>query len=238
MGGTEPKSVLPLGEREAPLHYVLCGLRRAGVSDVLVVTGWRPEVVQEYVTERADGLTLAFIRNARFASWGNFHSVRLAVDQSPGVDLLIVNSDVITVPEVYDRVNQTPGDLVLAVEQRARLDSEDMRVQLHGDRVRTIGKWVDLKKSHGEFCGVSLMRPRAALLYAEVASDLEWRAETSLYYEDVYADLLPRVDARAAFVVTGEYAEVDSPEDVGAAVRVVEEHDDAFKDAPATSETV
>ena len=233
MGGTDPKSVLALGDHKAPLHYIVNGLRKAGVTDVLVVTGWRPQVVQEYVTSRADGLTTAFIRNARFASWGNFHSVRLAVDQSPGRDLLVVNSDVITIPEIYDRVLETAGDLVLAVEQREHLDVEDMRVRLHGDRVHTIGKWVDMAQSHGEFCGVSLMRPRAARLYAELASQLEWRAETSLYYEDIYEAILDRIDARAAFVAKGEYAEVDRPEDVDAAVRVIEDHDAAF----ATSET-
>src|SRR5688572_17558547 len=118
------------------LHYILTGLKRAGIEDLMVVTGFQPAKIQEFVTEHWGEATYVF--NARYASWGNFHSVRVALDQSPGMDVLFVNSDVILHPDVYTRVMDTRGDLVLAVQQRYDLDEEDMKVRVDRGRVRGI----------------------------------------------------------------------------------------------------
>lgn len=230
MGGRKPKTLLEVGDHEPLLHYILEGLKTAGVEDLMVVTGFEPAQIQEYVGSRWDEDKVTYVFNARYASWGNFHTVRMAIEQSPGMNLMCVNSDVIVHPDVYRRVAETPGDLVLAVQKRPphKLDQEDMRVHLEGGRVRGIGKELPMALSHGEFAGVSLIRPAAAIPYLNVATNLEWRAATTLYYEDIYGTILPRVDSRAALVPGDHYAEVDTPDDVQSAVQVIETNADAW----------
>lgn len=222
IGGEVPKTLVPVGPHRPLLNYLLQGLKTAGISDLLIVTGFNADAISAAATEQWGEEGLAFIWNARFASWGNFHSVRVALDQSPGKDVLVVNSDIVISPEVYGRVLSSWGDLVLAVQRRPNLDEEDMRVELDGTRVAAIGKSLKMVRSHGEYAGVSLLRPKAARAYLELATDLEWRAETGLYYEDLYARLLGQLDVRAAEVGGGEYAEVDVPEDFAAAQQVIE----------------
>lgn len=224
MGGGTPKTLLHMGAGGPLLQYLLDGLKSAGVEDLLVVTGHRPEEISGFVTERWGEDNLSFVQNQRYASWGNFHSVRMAVDQSPGFDLLVVNSDIAIAPEVYKRVIAKPGDLVLAVQRRQRLDAEDMRVQLDGDKVIALGKKLHMARSHGEYCGVSMLRGIAHRHYGDVATAWQWRAETGGYYEDVYNEIVPRLDAHSAEVAAGEYAEVDTPEDVEGAVQVIRRH--------------
>lgn len=237
MGGRTPKTLLPLDDHEPLLHYILTGLQKAGIDDLLVVTGFEPEQIQDYVNERWDEDKVTYVFNARYASWGNFHSVRMAIDQSPGMNLLVVNSDVVVHPDVYTKVAKAQGDLVLGVQWRPThlLDEEDMRVRLDKDRVRAIGKDLSMAHSHGEFAGVSLLRPPAAAVYSNIATNLEWRAATTLYYEDIYAAMIPRVDVRAALVPGEQYAEVDEPGDVAAAVQVIEHNSSAWDatEAPA-----
>ena len=228
MGGNEPKTLLPLGDRDPMLFHILSGLKSAGVDDVLFVTGFKPQAIQDYIASHFSDLEPTYVFNARFASWGNFHSVRVALDQSPGMDVLVVNSDVVVHPDVYSRVVSSYGDLVLAVQKKRVLDDEDMRVHLQGDRIKGIGKHLKRAFSHGEYAGVSLLRPAAARAYGDVANRLEWAADTDLYYEDVYARILDLVEARAARVNEYEYAEVDTPDDVAAALAVVERHPDAW----------
>jgi choline kinase len=228
MGGEHPKTLLPVGEQRPVLHYILEGLKQAGIDDLLVVTGFKPQEIQDFVTENWGEAT--FVYNARYASWGNFHSVRMAVDQSPGFDLMIVNSDIVVHPDVYKRVLATQGELILSVQRRQRTDTEDMRVRLDKDRIRGVSKELGRAHSHGEFCGVSMLRGRAQRVYADLATNWEWRATTHGYYEDVYNSMLDRVDARAAEVAAGEYAEIDTPDDIADAVTVVERH---FAPTPA-----
>jgi choline kinase len=228
MGGGPPKTLVPVGDREPLLHYILTGIKHAGIDDLMVVTGHRAADVQAYVAEHWGGEGVTYVFNARYSSWGNFHSLRVALDQSPGFDVLAINSDIVVHPDVHKRVIGTTGDLALAVERRRRLDQEDMRVQLKGSRVVGIGKGLKDIHSHGEFDGVSLVRPPAARLYTERCTELEWEGTTTLYYEDVYAQILDRIDARAAIVEPGEYAEVDVPEDMDAAGAVIDRHADAW----------
>lgn len=109
MGGTKPKTLFPVAGNKSLLHYLLQGLRHAGVNDLLVVTGFLPASVQDFVTEHWGEDGVAFVRNARYASWGNFHTVRMAIDQSTGRDLLVVNSDIVIHPEVFRRASIHPG---------------------------------------------------------------------------------------------------------------------------------
>lgn len=224
MGGETPKTLLPIGDKGSLLSYIIAGLQKAGVDDLLVVTGHRAEELQTAATEAWGGGSISFIRNMRYASWGNFHSVRMAVDASPGMDVMVVNCDIVVHPEVYSRVIEKPGDLVLAVQRKQRLDSEDMRVKLEGDRVSGVSKKLPMAASHGEYAGVSLLRGPAHRAYVEESSARQWSAATAGYYEDVYNAVIPRLDARSAAVAAGEYAEVDTPEDVAAAVEVIERH--------------
>ena len=236
MGGARPKTLIPIGDHEPLLYYLLKGVASVGVDDLLVVTGFSPADVHSYVDEHWSGRA-TFVRNARYASWGNFHSVRVAIDQSPGLDLLVLNSDVVVHPDVLARTVDGIGDLVLAVQGKDRLDPEEMRVTLDGDSVVAISKELPMPESHGEFVGVSVLRPTAAGHYAHIATDLEWAAQTSLYYEDVYARMLDSVDARAARVDPGEYAEVDGADDVDAAEAVISTHEHAWEPAaPPVSE--
>jgi choline kinase len=228
MGGAKPKSILPLGDHEPLLHYLLKGLQHAGVDDLMIVTGFMPEAVTSFVSEHWGEENVTYVRNTRYASWGNFHSARMAIDQSPGFDLMIVNSDIVVHPEVFTRVAESPGDLVLAVEERYGLDTEDMRVRLDGRRVRDVGKDLEMQFSSGEFCGISLLRDNAQIAYKDTATAVEWERTSQIYYEDVYKRMLERVDARAAEVKHGEYAEVDVPEDVPAALEIIERHRDVF----------
>lgn len=228
MGGAGPKSLIPLDNKEPPLHYLLKSLAKTGIEDLLVITGFGFQALEAYLADRSEDLQIAYVRNTRYASWGNFHSVRMALDQSPGMDVLVLNSDIIIAPAVLERAIASDADLVLAVQRRRRLESEDMRVELDGDTVRAIGKNIKMVRSHGEFCGVSVIRPRGARAYGDIATSLQWTAETALYYEDVYARMLGSIETRATAVEEDEYAEVDSPEDVAAAVAVVEQHEQSW----------
>src|SRR6187402_2145552 len=102
MGGGTPKTLIPVSDGQGPLlQYILEGLKKAAIDDLLVVTGHRAEEVETFVTDSWGSDDVTFVRNMRYASWGNFHSVRVALDASPASDVLVVNSDIVVHPDVY-----------------------------------------------------------------------------------------------------------------------------------------
>jgi choline kinase len=233
MGGRGAKTLFPIERHQPLLFYILRGLEKARVEEVLIVTGFHAGDVEDYARKTSPSLNLLFSHNDRYADWGNFHSLRVALEASAGRHLLVVNSDIVVHPVVFSRVATTAGDLVLAVERRDDLDREDMRVQIDGGRVVAIGKNLELASSHGEFDGVSLLRDEAGAAYLARCDEVE-RTDPSVYYEDVYARILPAVHAAAAPVAAGEYAEMDSPEDVPAAAAVIRSHWSAWDPEPVT----
>lgn len=210
-GGDAPTALTPI-EGEPLLNHTLESLKQAGIDDLLVVTGVKSADVQSLVSERWGEATFVF--NARYASWGNFHSVRMALDQSPGIEVMVVNTNVVVDPDVLRRVTGAPGDLVATVQRRHRFGPDDMRVTLRDGRVRAIGRGIKQAHTHAEYCGVSLIRPAAARLFQDIATDQQWYARTNITYEDIYNLMLGGIDARAVDVQGNEYAKVANPNDI------------------------
>ena len=69
----EFKPLLPMGE-ETVIRNVIRVLQTAGVSRILVVTGYQSKVLQEHLAHAG----VMFVHNERFAQTKMFDSVRLA----------------------------------------------------------------------------------------------------------------------------------------------------------------
>lgn len=225
MGGERPKTLIPLGGKPPLLHYILRGLSIAGIMRVKIVTGFRPEDIEAFVAAGPRRPEVTYAANPRWAEAGNYHSLRVGLESTAGNDVLVVNCDVVVHPDVYRRVAGAPADLVLALQARDDLDTEDMKVELRNGSIAAIGKALAPERSHGEYAGVSLVRPAAAAAYLEACERVEAEGDTSGYYEDLYARVLDRVTTAAAPVGPGEYAEVDEPADVAHAVEVIDSLD-------------
>ena len=69
------KPLLPMGE-ESVIQNVVRVLREAGVQQIVVVTGYRKEVLEEHLKNAS----VMFVHNERFAQTKMFDSVKLGLD--------------------------------------------------------------------------------------------------------------------------------------------------------------
>ena len=221
MGGVMPKTLIPLEEDGPLLDYILRGIAGAGVGKLVVVTGFMPDALKRHVASCDAALDVTFVHNPLWEERGNYHSLRVALEALPQRAVLAINCDVIVVPKVYQRVASAEADLALAVQRRNDLNQEDMRVRVEDGSVTAISKQLDMSESHGEFAGVSLLRPAAAGRYITTCDRNDRAGRTSGYYEDVFAQILDDRPAAAVEVPMNGYAEVDVPEDVPAARAVI-----------------
>lgn len=215
-----PKTLLPLTDGRTILDLALANLSAAGLSDVVVVTGFAAARVEERVPEleRRYGVALDLVFNDRAEEWNNAYSLWLA-REALADGALLVNGDTVHPGSVEETLLHARGpDILLAVDDEKHLGEEEMKVELTDDgTLRRIHKGVDPATADGEYIGVALIEPAAAAALAE-ALEATWRRDPSLYYEDGFQEFSDRGgEVRVAPIGSVDWVEVDDHEDLARA---------------------
>jgi choline kinase len=212
-----PKTLLPLNDGRTILDVALSNLRSVGLTDVVVVTGFAAERIEERATEleRRHGVALELVFNDRAEEWNNAYSLWLA-HHAFGDGVLLVNGDTVHPVSVEESLLEARGpEVLLAVDRRKTLGEEEMKVLLSEDgSVERISKNVDPAAAAGEYIGLALVEPAAANALA-YALETTWRRDPSLYYEDGFQELADQGgQVRAAAIGTSDWVEVDDHADL------------------------
>jgi choline kinase len=211
--GQGPKALEPIAGR-ALIDRALDGLTDAGIERALIVAGYHAEQVELHVGDRAQTVV-----NRESRDFENFVSLAVGLRAAAPGRVLVLNGDVILAPGVLRAVVEHPSPLVLGV-CLGRVDHEGLKVELHRGRVVRLGKGLPPESTAGEFVGVSVLSQAARDRYLERVDTVRAEGRTDLYYEDVYSDLCPDVTVAPVSIDPGDWAEVDTPEDLAAARRV------------------
>lgn len=213
-----PKTLLPVAGETTILDIALRNLAAAGLREIAVVVGHAAGVVADRAPalERAHGVTLTLIHNARAQEWNNAYSLWLAREYLTG-GALLVNGDTVhpaTVEKTLLAARGTAG-LVLAIDDVKPLADEEMKVVLDGQGLLArITKQMDPAVADGEYIGATLIEGPAAGPLAD-ALEATWRRDPGLYYEDGYQELADRGgEIAVAAIGAVEWVEVDNHDDL------------------------
>jgi choline kinase len=215
-----PKTLLPVRGEDTILDLTLANLRAAGIERAAIVTGFAAGRIEAVAPEleRRHGVELDLVFNDHAEDWNNAYSLWVARDRF-AEGALLVNGDTVAPAVVMERLLAARGPgIVLAVDDRKALGEEEMKVQLDGGRsLRRINKAVDPAEAQGEYIGLTLIEPSAAVPLAD-ALEATWRRDTTLYYEDGYQELVDRGgEVQVAPIGDVEWIEVDNHEDLARA---------------------
>jgi choline kinase len=215
-----PKTLLPLGDGRTILDLALANLSAAGLDDVVVVTGFAAERVEERAAEleRRHGVRLELLFNERAEEWNNAYSLWLARESFAG-GALLVNGDTVHPGSVEQTLLAARGpDVLLAVDREKELGEEAMKVLLtKTGALRRISKEIEPASAAGEYIGVALIEPAAAEPLAD-ALEATWRRDPSLYYEDGFQELADRGgEVYGVPIGTVDWVEVDDHGDLARA---------------------
>jgi len=206
-----PKTLLPVAGADTILDIALRNLAAAGLTDVVVVVGYAAAAVADRVPEleRRHGVVLELVHNERAEEWNNAYSLWLARERF-AAGVLMVNGDTVHPASVERsllaaRKPDLGADLILAVDNVKKLADEEMKVVIdERGLLSRITKKMDPADAHGEYIGVTIIEPRAAIALPD-ALEATWRRDPSLYYEDGFQELADRGGA----IVTQPIGEVE-----------------------------
>lgn len=218
-----PKCLVEVGGRPL-LDRALAALEAAGFTDVVIVVGYREDVLQQFLVARASNnsiIQVHTVRNADYASTNNAYSLWTARSAVPG-GFVLLDGDLLFEPRVLTALLATSGEAALAVERRADLGDEEMKVlEGPGVSVAAVSKTIDPREAIGESVGIARFSPAAAAaLWARLEAQIV-AGRRNVFYELAFEELIAAGWQFHIGDVTGlACMEIDTPDDLAAAHRL------------------
>jgi choline kinase len=217
-----PKAMVDVDGRPL-LDRAIEALGRAGIEDVVIVTGHAAEVVDRYVAARAWGDRPGRVRtlfNADYAIANNIVSF-LVAGRALADGGLLLNSDVILDPAIVTDLCAEAAGPWLVVDDGRPLDDEDMKVELAADgRIRRISKHLDPAIAHGEYIGLTRFDAPGAAQALAASEALVRSGGSGLYYEDAFDVAAAQIGFRMLSTGGRPWTEVDDAADHAIAEQV------------------
>jgi len=132
------------------LYRQIKALWDLGIKDLIIVVGYKADLVKEHVAKECPYAQITFITNEEYATTNNLCSLALAVPyiHSP---YILLNGDTVFHPDALEKVINSDPQNCLGVAKK-KCVPEDMQVVLESNRVIDIGK--DILGS-AEFMGIA-----------------------------------------------------------------------------------
>jgi len=186
-----PKCLLTIGQRTL-LQRTVDAMTAAGINELVVVTGYRAQMIRDFLTEHYPTLTIHFIDNPDYAHNNNIFSLWLTRPYTDGRDFLLSDSDILFDPQIIPAVLSAEGS-ALAVN-RHELGEEEIKVIVDADnRVVEISKVCSIEQAVGESVGFEKMTAEySTALFRELEQMIEREGLIDIFYERAFERLIPQ----------------------------------------------
>jgi choline kinase len=191
-------------------------LARGGVRQIDVVTGFMTDLVDEHLAAIADPrVEIRTHFNPFYKVADNLGSCWIVREQMRE-DFLILNGDTLVSEEIVDRVQQGgKWPIAVTVDVKPAYDSDDMKVQREGERLRRIGKTLSSSESNAESIGFLAFREEGADLFREAVRLAMRRPEGVQHWYLKVIDTLADTGKVGTVSIQGmDWAEVDFLNDI------------------------
>ena len=217
---TKPKCLLKVGERTL-LERTVDAMRQAGITEFLVVTGYRGEMIREFLEDyssRSSSIrtssSFTFLDNTDYEHNNNIYSLWMACQKVRGCDFLLMDSDILCDPAAVVRIAQEQTS-ALAVN-RHELGEEEMKVVVDAhNRITEISKTCRPEDAMGESVGIEkITADYSEALARELDQMILQEGLIDIFYERAFERLIPQGHTFKVVDTTHYFSyELDTPED-------------------------
>ena len=210
----KPKCLLEVGGKTL-LQRTLDAMISAGVKEFLVVTGYRENMIREFLTIRYPQSTINFIDNPDYEHNNNIFSLWLAMEKLHGNEVLLMDSDILCDPEAVRRVARKTVP-ALAMQQH-ELGEEEMKIVVDAEgRITEISKTCSPVDAIGESVGIEKMTAEyTEAIYQELRKMILDEGLIDIFYERAFERLIPQGHTFEVVDTTDLFSyELDTPEDL------------------------
>jgi choline kinase len=208
-----PKCLLKVGERTL-LERTVDAQLAAGITELVVVTGYRSEMIVSFLREHYPSLPIRFLHNADYEHNNNIYSLWMSMQEVRGREFLLMDSDILCDPKAVLAVASQPVS-ALAVN-RHELAEEEMKVVVDAEmRITEISKTCRPADALGESVGIEKMTADySEALGRELDQMITHEGLIDIFYERAFERLIPQGHTFRVVDTTTYFSyELDTPED-------------------------
>ncbi len=225
VSGGIPKCMVEVGGRPL-IDRMIERIGQAGIEDLIVVTGYKHEVLEAHVRGIDHPLAkdAVFVFNDRFADMGNFYSLLVAKEAVGDSPFIKLDGDVLMDTKILPKLLAAQGPAALAVDCRDGMGEEEMKVRVDANgSILELNKRMDPSVALGEFIGVDRVDAELSeTVFAKLRELIEF-GETDEYYERAYERLIQSGTRYTVADITGcQWTEVDDAADLEIANKMLE----------------
>jgi len=170
----KPKCLLDL-DKGTVLDYQLECLARSNINQILVVAGYKKNMIIDYINQLNYNDLIKVIYNDIFDKTDNAYSITLALEHiDTKIDsVIILDGDIIFDIELLDRLIKSEHENVVIADNIKKIEPEDCKILIEGGHVVGIGKkiqgntvYTSMIKLNGKFLDEfkkELKKPRIKL---------------------------------------------------------------------------
>jgi choline kinase len=217
-----PKCLVELAGRTV-LEWQLRHLHQAGVTEAVVVTGFRADLVEAEVAGLTSsggalpGMSVRTLYNPFYSVTDNLATCWLAREEMKGGPFMILNGDTLFEPGIAERLISAPdAPITVTVDRKddGVYDSDDMKVLTDGDALRAIGKTIT--EYDAESIGFLRFNAEGSALFVKTLEGIMRTPEgLKRWYLSVINEIAQNHDVVRVRSIQGlEWAEMDFPEDL------------------------
>jgi choline kinase len=219
---TRPKCLIELSGRSV-LAWQIGNLQAAGVTEIVVVTGFGADAVDAEVAALAQpGLVVRTLFNPFYGISDNLATCWLARKEM-SEPFLLLNGDTLFEPAVAERLLAAPlAPITVTIDRKAAYDADDMKVLTEGGKLQAIGKTI--AAFDAESIGFLKFSSEGAQAFVgAVEAALKTPEGLKRWYLSVIDQLAKDHGEVAVASIEGlDWAEMDFPEDVARNLELTE----------------
>lgn len=210
---TKPKCLLEVGGKTL-LERTVRAMQQAGISEFVVVTGYRADQIREALTSIVSPQNITFLHNADYEHNNNIYSLWMAGEVVRGKDFLLMDSDILCDPAAVVRIAEQ-AEPALALN-RHECGEEEIKVIVDADNhIVEINKTCNPADAIGESVGIEKMTADySTALYRELDQMILKEGLVDVFYERCFERLIPQGYTFRVVDTTSYFSyELDTPED-------------------------
>ncbi|PGH72158.1 hypothetical protein CN894_11775 [Bacillus thuringiensis] len=206
-----PKGLVQVGGKPLLMHTMEL-LYKAGVSEVICVSGYQADFLEQVVESWDKRPSVHFVRNEYYQSTNSIFSLSLTRPWWDE-DFIVIDSDVYIKSSLLRCLMNQPGNC-LAIDNTKTSDEIDMKVQLRDGLIWHMDKEMPRSLISGEFFGLSRWTVNGSNYLSQMIDRLLEAGHTNVWYEFAIRDAAKNMPILPVFTDSSQWLEIDTTNDL------------------------